>query len=160
MSRIYSVPWQATVTSAGGDTVLWELVPATQQPIKLRGFVLSQISEVGDAAEEGLRISITRFPATVTSGNGTSVTPVKLDSADVAAGFTAEYNGTTPTSTSGTSVIVAEYGWNIRNSPYEIWFPDPAFAPKAKNAEALSIIMQNTLADDMTFCGTAWIEEE
>jgi hypothetical protein len=160
MSRVYTVPFSATVTAAGGDTDLWELTPADDKPIKLRGLLLSQISEVGDTAEEGLRISIIRLPATVTSGNGSAVTPPPCDSVDTAAGFAAETNGTTVATTSGTAATLVELGWNNRQSPYEWWAPDPAFAPKVKQPEALVVRMQTTLADDMTFAGTIWVEEE
>lgn len=161
MSRIYAVTYQGTITNAGGDTDLLELLPADDKPVKLRGLLLSQISEVADAAEEGLRISILRLPATVTSGSGGSaVTPTPMDSADAAAGVAAECNNTTVATTSSTAVALAEIGWNIRNSPYEMWFPDPAFAPKAKQGEALVVRQQTTAADDYTGCFTFWLEEE
>lgn len=161
MSRIYTVSYQGTLTNAGGDADLLEVLPADDKPIKLRGFVLSQISEVGDAAEEGLRISILRLPATVTSGSGGSaVTPAPMDSADAAAGAACECNNATVATTSGTIVTLAEYGWNIRNSPFPEWFPDPAFAPKAKQGEALIVRCQTTVADDVTIAVTFWLEEE
>lgn len=160
MSRIYAVPFTATVTAAGGNADLWEFLPADDKPIKLRGFCIGEISEVGDTAEEGLQISIVRLGATVTSSNGTSVTPVPLDSADAAAGFTAEYFGATVATTTGSTTVIEYLAWINRNSPYERWYPDPQFAPKAKQGEGLFIRMDTTLADDMTFAGTAWIEEE
>lgn len=160
MGRIYSISYSGTIANASGDVDLLEVLPADDKPVKLRGMLLSQISEVGDSAEEGLRISILRLPATVTGGNGTSVTPSPMDSADAAAGAACECNGATVATTSGTAVTMAEIGWNIRNSPYETWFPDPAFAPKAKQGEALIVRMQTTAADDYTGCFTFWIEEE
>lgn len=161
MSRIYTVSWQGTVTNAGGDADLWEFLPADDKPIKLRGLKLGQTSEVGDTAEEALRISIIRLPATVTSGSGGSApTPAPLDSADAAAGFTAETNNTTVATTSGTAVTLEELAWNERNSPFETWWPDPMFAPKVKQGEGLVIRMQTTPADDFSFCGTAYLEEE
>jgi hypothetical protein len=160
MGRIYSVSYQGTITNAGGDTDLLELLPADDKPVKLRGFTLSQTSEVGDAAEEGLRISIMRLPATVTSGNGTAVTPAPMDSADAAAGVAAECNGATVATTSGSAVTLAEYGWNIRNSPMEIWFPDGPFCPKVKQGEGLVVRQQTTAADDYSGQFTFWIEEE
>lgn len=160
MGRIYAVPFTATVTNAGGNADLWEFLPADDKPIKLRGFRLGQISEVADAAEEGIQISVVRLGATVTGSNGTSVTPVPLDSADVAAGFTAEYNGATVATTTGTTTVIEYLAWNNRNSPYEMWYPDERFAPKVKQGEGLFIRMDTTIADDMTFAGTAWIEEE
>jgi len=160
MGRIYSVSYQGTITNAGGDVDLLEVLPADDKPVKLRGFMLSQISEVGDAAEEGLRVSILRMAATVTTGNGTSTTPIPMDSANVAFGGTAECNGATVATTSGATVVLAEIGWNIRNSPFEWWAPDAEFAPKAKQGEGLFVRQQTTAADDYTGCFTFWIEEE
>jgi hypothetical protein len=160
MSRIYTVSYQGTVTNAGGNADLLEILPADDKPIKLRGFLLSQISEVGDAAEEGLRISIVRLGATVTTGNGTATTGIPTDSSDAAAGFTAECNGATVGTTSGTTVVLAEMGWNVRNSPYEWWAPDANYAPKAKQGEGLFVRMETTPADDFTGLFTFWIEEE
>jgi hypothetical protein len=160
MGRIYAVPLQGTVANASGDVDLWEFLPAAQKPIKLRGFRLGNFSEFGDAAEEAVRVSVIRLPATVTSGNGGSITPVPLDSADVAAGFTAEGGGATVATTSGSAAIIEELAWNLRMSPLEIWYPDERFCPKVKNAEGLVIRMQSTVADDFSFAGCAWIEEE
>lgn len=160
MGRIYTVSFAATVTAAGGDTDWCELTPADDKPIKLRGFLISQTSEVGDTAEEGLRFSVIRLPATVTSGNGTATTPQPMDSADAAAGFTAETNGTTIATTSGTAITIHEFGWNERNTPYDFWYPDERFSPKAKQGEVIVIRQQTTLADDMSACFTVWVEEE
>lgn len=161
MSRIYTVVLNGTITNAGGDVDLIELTPADDKPIKLRGFLLSQVSEVGDTAEEGLRISVMRLPATVTSGSGGSApTPAPLDSADSAAGFTAEVNNTTVATTSGTAITIEEIGWNERNSPYEHWYPDTQFCPKAKQGEVIVVRQQTTAADDYTGEFTFWIEEE
>lgn len=160
MGRRYTISYQGTITNAGGDTDLLELLPADDKPVKLRGFVLSQISEVGDADEEGVRISVMRLLATVTSGSGgSSVTPAPTDSADSAAGVAAECNNTTVATTSGSAVTYAELGWNIRNSPFDFWFPE-GFEPKAKQGEALIVRLQTTVADDLTGCFTFFVEEE
>ncbi len=162
MGRIYTIPFASgTVTNAGGNADLWELTPADDKPIKLRGFILGQTSEVADAAEEAVNISVIHLPATVTSGNGSSVTPVPVDAGvNVAAGFAAETNGATVATTSGTASTIYEFCWNIRNSPCEVWFPDDRFCPVARQASALVIRMNTTLADDITFAGTAIVEEE
>lgn len=160
MGRIYAVPFTGTIANAGGNADLWELLPAANKPIKLRGLRFGQISEVGDVAEEGLQISIVRLGATVTGGNGTGVTPVPMDSADAAAGFAAETNGATVATTDGTTTILDYIAWNNRNSPFETWWPDERFAPKAKQGEALLVRLDTTPADDFTFAGTAYVEEE
>ncbi len=159
MSRIYSVSYTGTLTLAGGDTDLFELTPADDKPIRLRGLILSQTSELGDAAEESLRISIIRLPLTVTSGNGTAVTPAPIQSPDPAAGFAAEANGATVATTSGTAVTLEESAWNIRMSPLERWWPDENFAPACRQPEALVVRCQSTVADDITIAITAYIEE-
>lgn len=161
MGRIYAVPCAATtVTNAGGNSDLWEILPADDKPIKLRGFRIGQTSEVADAAEEAVEIQVIRLGATVTSSNGTSVTPVPLDSADAAAGFTSETNGATVATTSGTTTIIESLAWNLRGSPCEVWYPDERFCPKAKQGEGLFIRLISTVADDITFVGCAWVEEE
>lgn len=159
MSRIYSVVANVTVTAAGTDTDALEILPADDKPCRLVGFNLGQISEVGDAAEEGLRVTVRRLPATVTSGSGGSApTPAPMDSADTAAGFAAEVNNTTVATTSGTAIFLAEYGWNER-APFEQWYPDPEMRPMARQGEALCIRIETTAADDLSAQATFFVEE-
>lgn len=160
MGRIYSVSFSGTVANASGDVDWLEIAPADDKPVLLRGLLISQISEVADAGEEGLRFSIIRLPATFSTGNGTATTPQPMDSAGAAAGATCETNGATVATTSGTAITLVEFGWNVRNSPYEMWFPDRDYAPKVKQGEGLVVRMQTTVADDITACATFWIEEE
>jgi hypothetical protein len=162
MGRKYPVPFNGTVTAAGGDVDLWSFQPASNKPILLRGFTLGQISEVGDTAEEGLRITVKRLPATFTVGSGgssvTAAAPAN-SSGDTAWGFTARVNDTTVATTSGTAQVLDEFGWNERNTPLEKWYPDADYCPGAFNAQGLVIRCETTLADDMTFSGVAWVEE-
>ena len=161
MPRIYRVPYTGTITNAGGDTDLVVLQPADDKPIKLIGWIIGQSSEVGDAAEENLRMTMRHMTATVTVTGGTSVTPVanRPGTADVvAAGFTATCNCTTVTTTSGTSTIMEELGWNERSSPWERWIPEE-LRPVAIQGEALIIRVESTLLDDMTIELTFFVEE-
>lgn len=160
MGDIYTVPFTATVTASGGNADLWEVLPATNLPCKIRGIRLGQTSEVGDAQEEGLRISILRMTATVTSGSGGSAgAPEHVAKSGQTPGFSSETNNATVATTSGDTEIVEDMSWNVRNSPFEIWYPDPAFAPAAIAGQALLVRMQTTPADDFTFAGTLWVEE-
>jgi hypothetical protein len=99
------------------------------------------------------------LPATVTSGNGTAVTPVALHDNDSTAGFAAEANGATVATTSGTAVIVEEFAWNIRQSPLERWWPESEMCPQVRQASAMVVRCQSTAADDITICITAYVEE-
>lgn len=160
--RLYMVPYTGTVTNAGGNVDLLELAPASTKPCRLRGFLLSQISEVGDSAEEGLQLSLIRMTATVTGSNGTAVTgvPVRSAIANTAASFAAECNGATVATTSGTATTMGIFGWNIRNSPYDFFFPDMDFAPEVQNAEFLFLRQDTTAADDYTGNFTFWVQED
>jgi hypothetical protein len=121
---------------------------------------LGQISEVKDAEEEGLRVSVIRMTATVTSGSGGSAdAPEDLGKAAQTPGFAGETNNTTVATTSGDTEILDEIAWINRQTPLEIWYPDERFAPRAQQAEALIIRLQTTVADDMTFAGTIFLEE-
>lgn len=159
-SRGYTVSYSGTLTNTGGDADLFELNPADDKPIRLRGFLIGQTSEVGDTAEEGIRITILRLPATVTSGSGGSApTPAPVDSAVAAAGFSAEANNTTVATTSSTAVTLAEFTWNIRSSPLEMWWLDDLFPFTARQTEALIIRCQTTVADDISIAMTVYVEE-
>jgi hypothetical protein len=152
----------ASVTITAGNTdVDWlEVLPADDKPVALRGMVLSQTSEVGDAQEEGLRFRVLRLAATVTSGSGgTTPTPQPLNDADAAAGFTSDANNTTVATTSGATTVLAEFGWNVRNSPYEMWWPDSAFAPLARQGQGLIVRQETTVADDAVCLATFYLEE-
>jgi len=160
MGKLYVVPWTGTVTNAGGNTDLWEITPGDDQPCRIRGIRLGQISEVADAAEEGLQVSVHRFRATVTSGTGGSAgLPEDIYEANQAPTFASETNNTTVATTSGNDEIVDYIAWINRLSPLDIWYPDRDFAPRGIQTEALIVRLDTTVADDMTFAGNIWIEE-
>lgn len=161
MSSIFTVPFQGTLTAAGTDAELFYLKPAADKPIRLRGFRLTQFSEVGDASEENIRISIIHLAATVTaSSGGSSVTPVDVDRrANVTAGFTARCNDTTVATSSGTTTTLEELAWNERNTPCEFRWLDEREMPVCANAAAIVVRNQTTIADDMSIAIVAWVEE-
>jgi hypothetical protein len=163
MSAIYAATYNGTITASGTDTDLGSFQPADDIPIRLRGFLLSQISEVGDSAEEGLRITVRRLPATFTVGSGgssiTATKPLNDFHGGTAWGMTARANDTTVATTNGTAEVLQETGWNERNSPFDFWYPDVSFSPNARQGCGIVVRQETTLADDMTGCFTFWIEE-
>lgn len=162
MPRIYAVTYNGTLTAAGTDTDLISLQAASNKPIRLRGYSISQSSEVGDASEEGLRITVKRLPATWTVGSGgSSITATKPvgDPGGNTWGFTARGNDTTVGTSSGTVEVLHDTNWNERNSPYDYWWPDVDFCPVAQNAVGLVIRCETTAADDLTVSITAHVEE-
>jgi hypothetical protein len=161
MGRIYTISYTGTLTAAGTDSDLFTILPADDKACRLRGLILAQTSEVADAAEEILRISLIRLPATVTNGSGgSSVTPNPIDSHAAAVGFSARGNDTTVATTSGSALTLEESAWNIRISPLERWWPDNYLAPIVYQGEALVVRCQSTAADDITIAITAYVEED
>jgi hypothetical protein len=158
---MYRVPYTGTITNAGTDTDLIALTPADDKPIRLVGWIIGQSSEVGDAAEENLRLTLRHMTATVTVTGGTGVTPVanRPGTGDVAAaGFTATANSTTVATTTGTSTIMEELAWNERNTPWERWIPEE-MRPIALQGEYLIVRQETTAADDYTIEMTFFVEE-
>lgn len=162
MSRMYRVPYTGTLANAGGDADLLSIQPADDKPCRLVGWIIGQSSEVADAAEENLRITVRHMTATFTVGSGGSaVTPVANRPGTteiVAAAFTARCNDTTVATTSGTSTIMEELAWNERNTPWERYIPEE-LRPVAIQGEALLVRMESTPADDLTVEMTFFVEE-
>jgi len=163
MARIYPVPFQGTVTAAGGNVDLFSIQPAANKPVALRGFTLGQVGLAGDAAEKDVQISVLRLPATFTVGSGGSAVtaaPPQESSSMVNWSFTARVNDATVATTSGTSQILDTFGWNQRSTPYERWYPDEDSCPSAINGQGLVIRQDTAVAADYTFAGIAFVEEE
>lgn len=160
MGLRYTAVYAGTITNAGGDTDLFYIKPAADKPVKLLGIKLGQSSEAGDAAEEALRFSVVRLPATVTVGSGgAAVTPAPVEDINtVAFAGTVRANDTTIATTSGSATTKEEFAWNERSSPLEMWW-EPDWAPRVRNAEAIVIRLQTTPADDFSIAATLYLEE-
>lgn len=167
MSAIYAATYTGTITNAGGNVDLGSFSAADDSPISLRGFLLSQISEVGDAAEEGLEITVKKLVATMTVGSGGSAITACKPLSDYKGGstwaMTARANDTTVGTSSGTLEISHEAGWNERNSPYDFFWPDDSFAPtlgqSGANLTGIVVRQETTAADDYTGVFTFWVQE-
>lgn len=154
MGRVYAVSFEGVAVTAQVD--FFELTPADDKPIAIHGLFLSQSSDVGDAAEEILRVKIIRGHATGGSG-GSAPTPVPLDPNDAAAGCAAETNNTTIAST-GTAVDLYADAFNIRSGLATI-FP-PEMRPMASQANTTIVVrLMAAPADSLTMSGTIYFEE-
>ena len=162
MGLVYAAPYSGTITNSGGNADLFSCQPADDKPVSLRGMLLSQISEVADAAEEGLRITLQDLVATFTVGSGGSAITATRPPASPAGptwASTVRGNDTTVGTTSGTAASYGEIGWNIRNSPLDLWYPDERFCLLVKQGSGLIVRLETTPADDLTGCFTFWFEE-
>ena len=156
MSRSYEIPMPAVSITAVQD--LWDIVPATNLPIKILGIILSQITRHGDAQEEMLGWSIHRGLATVGSG-GTSATIARVDQSDAAASLTARLNDTTQAVVGGGSdVVLWRDQFNVRQGIYILKPPKMQWVCGAGETR-LVISLDTAPSVSMSFRGTVTVQE-
>lgn len=149
MGRFYSVTLPETAITAAAD--LFEITAATDKPIKVWGWNISQDTDVGDSAEEVLQVTLQRG---VTAGSGgSSITPVAMIANDASAGATCTNRTTAHTNGS----ILWQTGWNIR-VPLEMWFT-PESAPVIGADDDPVTLTMTAPADSITVSGSLLFEE-
>jgi hypothetical protein len=154
MPRCYTVNFEDVTVSAVQD--LFSLDAASDKPIELVALEFAQNTETGDAAEEQLRIKVTRGNTTVGSG-GTAPTPQPMSPGDTAAGFTARVNDTTQAS-AGTAVDLISTAFNVRVG-YS-WGPVPfGMGIWTSGTSLLVVKLMAAPADALDLSGTATIIE-
>lgn len=156
MGRFYSISFAGVAASAAQD--LFEVLAAAGKPFILHEVIVSQTTDYGDAAAEGLQILIKRATGSYTSGSGGSTpTPAKHQTSDTAAGVTAEANNTTQASAgSGALTTIRADSWNIQGEFQ--YLPTPETRLFFSPAEACVIAMSGP-DDAITINGTMTIEE-
>lgn len=153
MGLMYSACFQAVAVTAAQD--LLSLLTTAACPIKIHYFSCGQGSDVGDAAEEILRIRIQRGMTTVGSG-GSTPAEVPLLRGGRTALADARANDTTAAS-SGTIEQVWEETWNVR-APY-IWMPTPAIQADCGVSMRIAFNLVGAPTDSLTMSGTIVWEE-
>lgn len=155
MGRLYTVQFNGVAVTAQQD--FFEIVAASTKVVLVHEIHLSQSSDVGDAAEEGLSILMKSGGLTSGSG-GSSPTATPLELGDSAFAGTVEVNNTTKAVAGGGTIVThAAWNWNIR-APLDIIFtPETrkAIAPSAR----LTVELGTTPADSLTCSGYMVIEE-
>lgn len=151
--RIYSVIIGGTAATASVD--LFEVNAASTKIVELLELHLSQSTEVKDAEEEMLQISIKSGQTTSGSG-GSAPTAIPRFIGDAAFGGTVEVMNTTKAST-GTIVTHENHAWNIRIPFTRIWTPDTTIwiPPSGR----LTVEQVSTPTDSITFHGTLIFRE-
>lgn len=156
MGRMYSITFQAqSITTANADYDLFEIAPADDKPVALHWVSLGQTTELGDSAEEQLRIAIIRGHAT--GGNGSAATVAAFDPNGAAAGAVCETVGSTIAS-AGSPVTLAEHVFNVRIG-LDLLFPPECRPYCTQGQTLLTVRLMSTVADDLTMSGTCYFEE-
>lgn len=150
---IYTVQFNAVAVTAQQD--LFELVAAATQILRIHELGLNQVSEIGDAQEEGLSILL-KSGQTTTGSGGSTPTPVPMEFLAAAATFTAKANNTTK-ATVGTIVTHHAWSWNVRMPFQMIWTPEtrPLISPSRR----ATVELATTPADSITVSGYITVEQ-
>jgi len=147
MGRIYTAQFNAVAVTAQQD--LFEINVASTKVVQLLEIHLSQVSDYGDAQEEGLAILV-KSGATASGSGGTTPTAVPLELGDAAYSGTVEVNNTTKANT-GTIVTHHAFNWNIR-VPLDIVFTPETVKTIAPSGR-LTVELATTPADSITISG-------
>ena len=148
MGRIYTASFTEVAVTAQQD--LFQLEALTT-PAIVHGVFLSQTTDVGDAASEGLSILIRRVTDAVTN----DVAEVLIDGGDGGANADIAVNETTELVT-GASTIHSE-AWNIL-TPF-VYLPLPEHRPVVQIGNVITVNLNTTPADSITMSGTLYFEE-
>ena len=152
----YSAPMDALAFTTATD--VFEFTPAADRAMVLLGMRLGQTTDLGDAAEEVLRIGLYRD---VTAGaTGTALTEVAYGNAAASAAVSAAVVANRGTASTG-GTLIDIISWNIR-IPLE-WFPIPELRPKFSNLAAEGPVSSFRLlaapTDSITVSGALyWVE--
>lgn len=151
---MYTAEFEAVAVTLAQD--FFELQPADDVHVIIHAVYLSQSSDVGDAAEEILRVKIQRGATTVGSG-GSDPTAQPMEAGMPSADTTVQANNTTEAS-SGTVVDLHSDAFNIRTGWQYI--PTPEMRPMSTQAQGfLTITLMAAPADSLTMSGTVYFEE-
>ena len=149
MPREFTLEISGTIANASGDYDLFEITPASGKLIEVLNFEWGQITELGDAADEELDLSLIR--GALTTGNGTSTSPRPKEAGSTIAS-TFETLATTPATGSGNTLW---HGSQKVILPGPLWTPLPQGAGWFVGGSDLMVLRLNAaVADDITVKGT------
>jgi hypothetical protein len=153
MARAYTVSFENVTISAAQDLAV--VKGSTGKTCRIKRVWLGATSTTLQTAQS-LRLRCRYLPATVTNGlGGTAPTPVPLDPGDAAAAATARVNDTTPSTTSGTAVVLMAQGvHNYAGLDYS--FPNP---PVIGLNEQFTFELLSTVTGTCAFSGGIEFEE-
>jgi hypothetical protein len=153
---MYVVTFASVAVTAQQD--FFEIPVPSTKVIVVHSVELTQSTDVGDAAAEGLAILHKRgVGATSGSGGTTNIVPTKLQTGDGTSAITAAEINNTTKMTSGTITTLHSSNWIIQ-SPY-LWLPTPEMRHVLAPSEKYTVELATTPADSITCSGTIVFEE-
>jgi len=153
MGYLYSAPMDALAVTTATD--LFHITVTAESAVNIHMLELGQTTDLGDAAEEVLRIGVYRA---VTGGSGgTAATEVAYDNSRNPAVSAVVLMNNTSASTAGTLIQIIP--WNIRIPTQWIWTPEMRIRCDAAE-DPLAFRLLSAPADSLTMSGTLVWEEK
>ncbi len=152
MARAYTVTFEQVLVAAAQDLV--QINGAAGKLVRIKRIWWGSTDTTPPVAQM-LSLRARFLPATVTNGNGSAVTPQKLDPGDAAASATALANSTTKAATTGTAAILEENGAHVYTG-YDYTFPQ---APVIGPSEAFVFELLSTPSGTLHLSGGVTFEE-
>jgi len=154
MGRMYSVVFESVAVTALQD--FFEVASAADSATIIHSCVITQETEVADAAEEMLTVVI-QAGATTTGSGGSAATARPLSLGDAAYGGVIAVNNTTE-AVSGTIINLHRESFNVRTGFF--YRPTPEERITLSPSARLTVTLISTVpADSITMSGTLLIEE-
>src|SRR3990167_8520898 len=153
MGRFYSLPLTPTAVTVAVD--LAELLTAATHVACIHAILLGQWTELGDAAEEMLRLAFKSGQTTSGSGGNTGVTPIPRLIGSSAHGMTVETFNTTKASV-GTIVTHGVWDWNVRIPFLKVFTPETRLIIPPSTRATLELVAAPT--DSVTMEGQIVLE--
>lgn len=149
--RICVARFAPTATTTKTD--LWEITWAADRPGEIMGWTIFQTTDLGDANEEVLELTIERG---VTAGSGgTASTEIDYGGRGESTPDSTINHMVTTAHTGGT--IIFSKGWNIR-IPEEFWLPPELYAYSDAGTDPITVTM-SAPADSITVGGSLFWRE-
>jgi hypothetical protein len=154
MGQTYSAVWDNKAVTTAID--LFEITVGADRPILIHQLDVYQTTDLGDTAEEVLKIGLYRG-STAGSG-GTAVTEVRYADGDAAANIAAVIEYATGGTSSTVGTLIHVLGWNVRIPTQYIWTPE--LRPRCDAGEdPFSIRLVAAPTDSITMGATLIWEE-
>lgn len=153
---VYAANFEAQAVSTATD--LFEITVAADRPIVIYGLSCCQTTDLGDAAEEVLRIGVYRD---ATAGStGTAATEYIYTNHSAGATATAAVVTLRGTASTG-GTLIDVIGWNLRIPLF--WVPIPEMRPKFTNLAAEGPVstfrLMSAPTDAVTMSAVLWWAE-
>src|SRR5688500_14984708 len=145
MGMLYAITFASVAVTAQQD--FFEYTTPADACAIIHMVELTQSTDVGDAASEGLAILHKRGATTTGTGGSQAVTPAPLETGFPAAGGVADTNNTTK-ATGGSPVTLHASNWIIQQS--YLWLPAPEFRHVLSPSQRYCIELGTTPADSIT----------